>query len=169
MRPSRRAFAISAAASAFALSACGGSGLRIYRGPPVTSVVVNKGARRMYLLSHEEILKAYDVDLGFAPEGHKAFEGDGRTPEGTYLIDRRNPRSQFHLSVGISYPNAQDRALAEALGKRPGGDIFIHGEPNNEKPAKKRDWTAGCIAVKNEEIEEIYQMVQIGTVITLRA
>tara|TARA_R110002020_G_scaffold177331_1_gene370091 strand:- start:626 stop:1165 length:540 start_codon:yes stop_codon:yes gene_type:complete len=165
--PSRRAFGVAAAASALTLAACGGSGA--YRGPRVTSVVVNKSARRMYLLHYSDILTEYDVDLGFAPQGHKLHEGDGRTPEGTYLIDRRNPRSKFHLSVGISYPNAQDRALAAALGKRPGGDIFIHGEPNNEKPPKKRDWTAGCIAVTNKEIEEIYQMVQVGTVITLRA
>ena len=145
-----------------------------YSGPQVTSVVVNKGARRMYLLHHEEVLKEYKFGLGFAPVGDKKIRGDGKTPEGTYYIDRRNPNSAFHLSLGISYPNAADRAEAKALGKEPGGDIFIHGQPNlfaDRRKARKRgsDWTAGCIAVKNREIEEIYAMVQTGTTITLRA
>ncbi|MAY86241.1 L,D-transpeptidase family protein [Arenibacterium halophilum] len=152
------------------LAACGGSKFRSYNGPEVTSVVVNKGTGRMYLLHHTEILKEYDIYLGFAPAGPKQFEGDGKTPEGTYLIDRRNPNSAFHLSLGISYPNAQDMAFAESQGKRPGGDIFIHGQPNNDKKAgKKANWTAGCIAVKDREIEEIYAMVRNGTVITIRA
>ncbi|WP_233270388.1 L,D-transpeptidase family protein [Chachezhania sediminis] len=162
----RRAFGLTLGASALTVAAC--AKRPAYNGPPVTGIVVNKSARRIYLLNYDNVLKAYDVDLGFSPEGHKQFEGDGRTPEGTYQIDRRNPRSQFHLSVGISYPNDNDRALAFAAGKRPGGDIFIHGEPNNERP-KKRDWTAGCIAVKNDEIEEIYVMVPLGTSISLRA
>lgn len=144
-----------------------------YDGPPVTAIVINKGARRMYLLNDSKILRDYDVDLGFAPLGHKQFEGDGKTPEGTYLIDRRNPMSQFHLSLGISYPNAADRAYAAQRGKRPGGEIFIHGQPNNaegrERAARVKDWTAGCIAVSNEEIREIWAMVDNGTVIALRA
>ncbi|MAW08449.1 MAG: hypothetical protein CME61_09265 [Halobacteriovoraceae bacterium] len=143
-----------------------------YNGPPVTSIVVNKGARKLYLLNDATVLREYQVNLGFAPEGHKQIEGDGRTPEGTYLINRRNPRSQFHLSLGISYPNTADRATASALGKRPGGDIFIHGEPNSpddrRRAARVKDWTAGCIAVSNNEIEEIWSMVQDGTIITLR-
>ena len=126
----------------------------------------------MYLLHNEKVLREYEVELGFAPSGPKNKKGDGRTPEGTYLIDRRNPRSRYHLSLGISYPNTADRAKAEAAGVDPGGDIFIHGQPNLRtelKRAKKTpDWTAGCIAVKNEEIEEIYAMVNEGTVITLR-
>lgn len=163
----RRIFGVGALAS-LALAGCStGSKFRTYNGPEVTSVVVNKGQRRMYLLHNEEILKAYDFGLGFAPTGHKQFEGDGKTPEGTYLIDRRNPRSKYHLSVGISYPNSKDIANAIAAGRSPGGEIFIHGQPNNEK-AKGRDWTAGCIAVKNDEIEEIYAMVKDGTLITLR-
>ncbi|OWU82553.1 murein L,D-transpeptidase family protein [Phaeobacter sp. 22II1-1F12B] len=141
-----------------------------YNGPEVTSVVVNKSSGQMYLLHHTDILKAYDIDLGFAPAGPKQFEGDGKTPEGTYLIDKRNPNSKFHLSVGISYPNAEDIAFARSQGKSPGGDIFIHGEPNNNrKLAKRKNWTAGCIAVKNREIEQIYAMVRDGTVITIRA
>jgi murein L,D-transpeptidase YafK len=156
------------AVSAVALAACGDSKFRRYRGPEVTSIVVNKAARKMYLLHHDKVLKQYDFDLGFAPEGHKQFEGDGRTPEGTYIIDRRNPNSKFHLSIGISYPNQTDRAFAEAEGKSPGGDIFIHGQPNGRMAAKGRDWTYGCIAVTNDEIEEIYAMVKDGTVITIR-
>ena len=141
-----------------------------YNGPEVTSVVVNKSSGQMYLLHHTDILKAYDIDLGFAPAGPKQFEGDGKTPEGTYLIDKRNPNSKFHLSVGISYPNAEDIAFARSQGKSPGGDIFIHGEPNNNrKLATRKNWTAGCIAVKNREIEQIYAMVRDGTVITIRA
>jgi murein L,D-transpeptidase YafK len=158
------------AASTLLVGACGdSSGLFTYTGPEVTSIVVNKGARHMYLLHETEVLKDYRVDLGFAPVGHKAVRGDGRTPEGSYRIDRRNPKSDFYLSLGLSYPNAQDIALAKAMGKDPGGDIFIHGQPNRSKPKKKQDWTAGCIAVSNREIEEIYSMVRVGTTITLRA
>lgn len=163
----RRIFGFGALAS-LALAGCSTrSRFLTYNGPEVTSVVVNKGQRRLYLLNNEEILKSYDFDLGFTPNGHKQFEGDGKTPEGTYLIDRRNPRSKYHLSVGISYPNSRDIANAIAAGRRPGGEIFIHGQPNRQK-AKGRDWTAGCIAVKNDEIEEIYAMVKDGTLITLR-
>ena len=166
----RRSFALGLSAS-FGLAGCS-HGAPGYDGPVVTSIVVNKGARKMYLLNNEEILRSYRVDLGFAPAGHKRIEGDGRTPEGTYVIDRRNPYSNYHLSLGISYPNARDRAQARALGKRPGGDIFIHGQPNNNKDRRRaervEDWTAGCIAVKNAEMEEIYAMVRNGTVITLR-
>ena len=149
-----------------AASVAGCSKFETYNGPEVTRVVVNKGERRMYLLHHGDVLKSYDVGLGFAPAGHKNFEGDGRTPEGEYRIDRRNPNSQFHLSIGISYPNAEDRAYAAKHGKSPGGDIFIHGRPwKNRKGGQ--DWTAGCIAVTNREIQEIYAMVRNGTPITI--
>lgn len=120
----------------------------------------------MYLMHHDEILKKYKFDLGFAPEGDKKIEGDGKTPEGNYFIDRRNPNSKFHLSIGISYPNAQDRLEAAALGKSPGGDIFIHGRgPNVKNP--ENDWTWGCIAVTDREMEDIYAMVPNGTPITI--
>lgn len=136
-----------------------------YSGPPVTSVVVRKADRRLFLLNETRTLKDYGIQLGFSPEGHKRFEGDGKTPEGLYWIDRRNPRSQFHLSLGISYPNEEDRAYARARGRSPGGDIFIHGTPRRHRRSK--DWTAGCIAVLNNEIEEIYAMVRDGTPILL--
>ncbi len=154
------------ALSAAVLAGCS-SKFQTYRGPAVTSVVVNKTARKMYLLHNEEILEDYKVDLGFAPAGPKRVRGDGKTPEGTYFIDRKNPNSDFHLSVGISYPNARDRANAAKLGKQPGGDIFIHGQPNLTR-AKGRDWTAGCISVKDKEMREIYAMLRIGTPITIR-
>lgn len=153
-------------AAAMGLGACSQSKFRTYTGPDVTYVVVNKDARRMYLLNNQRVLKDYDIDLGFAPIGDKFFEGDGRTPEGTYLIDRRNPNSKFHLSLGISYPNARDRAEAAALGKPPGGDIFIHGESSPFK-RKREDWTWGCIAVTNREMEDVYAMVRNGTPIQI--
>ena len=159
---------IASALSAGALAGCSnGTRPYYYTGPEVTSIVVNKSARRMYLMHNEEILKDYDVELGFAPVGDKKVRGDGKTPEGTYLIDRRNPRSSFYLSLGISYPNAQDRAEAAALGQDPGGDIFIHGQPNLVR-AKGPDWTAGCISVKDKEMRDVYSMVAIGTLITIR-
>ena len=132
-----------------------------YAGPEVTGVLVYKGAREMYLLNGNEILESYPFELGFAPDGHKRVEGDGRTPEGQYWIDRRNPQSNFHLSLGISYPNARDRAAAAALGLPPGGEIFIHGTPSNV--IGMVDWTVGCIAVTNSEMEQIYAMVKNGT------
>lgn len=156
------------AALVFGPAACSkrGPAFLAYHGPEVTHVVVQKSVRKMYLLHHDEILKEYDVGLGFNPDGHKLVEGDGRTPEGTYLIDRRNPRSEFHLSVGISYPNEVDVARALENGSSPGGDIFIHGKPRKYRNAPQ-DWTAGCIAVTNREIEQVYAMVQDGTPITI--
>ena len=111
-------------------------------------------------------MTGYNIHLGFAPEGHKQFEGDGKTPEGLYRIDRRNPNSDFHLSLGISYPNVKDFAAAKAQGKSPGGDIFIHGQKSRFRKDKP-DWTWGCIAVTNDEIEEIYAMVKNDTLIKI--
>ncbi|WP_299045074.1 L,D-transpeptidase family protein [uncultured Tateyamaria sp.] len=165
----KRRHLVMGGAAAVGLGACSSSSkFKTYNGPEVTYVVVNKEARRMYLLHNDKVLKDYDIDLGFAPIGDKFFEGDGRTPEGNYIIDRRNPNSQFYLSLGISYPNARDRAEAAALGKPPGGDIFIHG---NSSPLKRRreDWTWGCIAVTNTEMEDVYAMVRNGTPIQINA
>ncbi|MDO6727068.1 L,D-transpeptidase family protein [Cognatishimia sp. 1_MG-2023] len=148
------------------LSACSDSKFETYRGPEVTRVLVYKEQRKMYLMHGTKALKQYDVGLGFGPVGHKVREGDGRTPEGEYTIDRRNPNSQFHLSIGISYPNAADRAYAASKGFSPGGDIFIHGRPSKYNNGG-RDWTAGCIAVTNKEVQEIYAMVKNGTPITI--
>ena len=155
-------------AALMSVGACADSRFKRYTGPEVTFVVVNKGDRRMHLLHNDKVLESYDIQLGFDPVGHKQFEGDGKTPEGLYRIDRRNPNSDFHLSLGISYPNVKDVAFASAEGKSAGGDIFIHGQENGKKPGSG-DWTWGCIAVKNKEIEDIYAMVQNGTLIQLNA
>lgn len=143
------------------LSGCGDTKFRKYRGPEVTQIQVHKADRRMYLLHNDKVLKAYDIALGFAPEGHKQFEGDGKTPEGAYTISHKNPNSRFHLSLRIDYPNANDIAYAKAHGKQPGGDIFIHGGPT--RPVSRRDWTEGCIALTDREIEVVYSMVNPGT------
>ena len=139
---------------------------KTYNGPEVTRVLIFKEQRKLYLMHGEQALKVYDMELGFAPTGHKAFEGDGRTPEGEYMIDRRNPNSAFYLSIGISYPNAADRAAARMLGKSPGGDIFIHGGRRPGDP-KRADWTAGCISVSNKQMRDIYAMVNDGTPISI--
>jgi len=149
------------------LSSCSQSKFRSYHGPEVTRVVVYKESRKMFLYHHGRVLARHRIDLGFAPSGDKNFEGDGRTPEGRYLINRRNPNSNFHLSLGISYPNATDIAAAREAGKSPGGDIFIHGNVNPLKNRRGSDWTAGCISVSNREIEKIYAMVRNGTVIDI--
>ena len=137
------------------------SRFRIYSGPPVTRVQVFKAQRVLQLLHGNSLLKQYDMEMGFAPVGHKQVSGDGRTPEGAYRIDRRNPNSRYHLSIGISYPNSRDIAVAQSMGMKPGGDIFIHGTP--KEYVGEPDWTWGCIAVTNDEIEEIYAMVKDGT------
>lgn len=158
-----RRFAIFAAVSAL-LTACGRqlpSKFRSYDGPDVTRVQVFKGERKLQLLNGNQLLKEYDMQMGFAPQGHKVFEGDGKTPEGAYRIDRRNANSRYHLSLGISYPNSEDIARASSMGKSPGGDIFVHGTPSNY--IGQKDWTWGCIAISNDEIEEMYAMVKDGT------
>jgi murein L,D-transpeptidase YafK len=146
------------------LSGCG-SKFRRYNGPEVTQVQVHKSDRKMYLFHHDQVLKSYDIALGFAPNGHKQFEGDGKTPEGLYYISHKNPDSNYHLSLRISYPNEVDVAFAEAEGKEPGGDIFIHGGPNTR--ISQRDWTWGCVSVSDREMEVIYSMVNPGTPIYL--
>ncbi len=144
--------------------------------PPLTeqadTVLVAKSARRMVLLKDGRILREYAVSLGREPLGHKQQEGDGRTPEGRYRIDGHNPRSKFHLSLHISYPAAADTASAAARGVPPGGDIMIPGLPNGlgwlGSPHLRRDWTQGCIAVTDDEIEDIWRAVADGTVVEIR-
>lgn len=161
---SRRA--LLAGLGAFTLAGCAADPKFLrYKGPQVTRIQVFKGKRQMQLLHNQTLIKAYAFDLGFAPTGHKAFEGDGRTPEGTYLINRKNPNSRYHLSIGISYPDADDVAYARKNGVSPGGDIFIHGTPNMF--SAETDWTWGCIAVTDAEMEEIYAMVDVGTIISI--
>lgn len=152
-----------ALAVALVLSGCGQSKFRSYDGPEVTQIQIHKERRKMYLLHERTLLKAYDIGLGFAPIGDKQTEGDGRTPEGAYWIDRRNPNSSYHLSLGISYPDPYDVAEAALLGQEPGGDIFIHGRGKLWKRSMPDDWTWGCIAVTDREMEDIYAMVGDGT------
>lgn len=144
-----------------ALAACSSSKFKTYHGPEVTEVQVYKSARRMALLHEGRVLKLYDIGLGFTPTGHKQFEGDGKTPEGAYFINAKNPNSNYHLSLMISYPNVADRDHAKLFDKSPGGEIFIHGGPR--RPVRRRDWTDGCVAVTDKEIERIYAMVKVGT------
>jgi len=155
-----------AGVSVVGLTACAPPGPTRF---PTDHVFILKEQRRLYLINKRFPVAEYQIDLGFDPLGHKQAEGDGRTPEGIYWVDRKNPRSSFHLSVGINYPNAQDIAKAEAMGVDPGGDIFIHGRPNGARDEGDPDWTAGCIAVTNAEIEQIFVSVALGTPVTIRA
>jgi lipoprotein-anchoring transpeptidase ErfK/SrfK len=131
------------------------------------SIVVEKSLRRLTVFTAGLPLRTYDVSLGRAPDGPKVQVGDFRTPEGLYFIDARNPQSQFHRGLHVSYPNAQDLARARATGVSTGGDIMIHGLPNGQGQigVKHRafDWTSGCVAVTNEEIEELWDSVPLGT------
>lgn len=143
------------------LAGCG-SKFRSYNGPEVTQLLVKKSERKMYLLHGNEVLEEYKIALGGNPVGPKQVEGDHKTPEGLYHIDRRNPNSAYHLSLGISYPNDQDRANAKAMNLQPGGDIFIHGRAKANR-GRGKDWTAGCVAVKDGQMEKVYSMVKVGT------
>jgi len=135
-------------------------------------VVIVKSERTMTLLRLGKVLKTYKVALGHQPRGRKVQAGDNRTPEGEYTIDLRNAHSQFHLSLRISYPNPADRERAKKLGVDPGGAIMIHGLPAAYAwlgPAHRQtDWTLGCIAVTNPEIEEIWKMVPLGTRVEIK-
>lgn len=135
-------------------------------------VLIDKSERQLILLRGERPLKTYQVALGSAPKGHKRFEGDQRTPEGVYAIDFRNADSGFHRALRISYPNEADRVRALEAGVDPGGQIMIHGLKNGQGWLGRRhlggDWTDGCIAVTNEEIEEIWSLVDLGTPVEIR-
>ena len=136
----------------------------------VDRIVIEKGKRTMAVYRDGEILKRYAIGLGFEPVGDKVQQGDGKTPEGIFRIDRRNDKSSFHLSLGINYPRPEDRAEAAALGVSPGGDIFIHGQPNRlpDNMMIPGDWTEGCVAVTNAEIEELFRYTPMGTEVEIR-
>lgn len=139
--------------------------------PKADLVLVDKSERKMWLINQGQKYREYDISLGDNPSGHKEQEGDERTPEGRYTIDYRNPQSSYHLSLHINYPRDKDRESAYSKGLNPGGDIFIHGLPNRLRNSnvdmKGFDWTNGCIAVNNQEIEEIWNLVADGTPIDI--
>jgi len=134
-------------------------------------VILKKSSRKLYLMKEGKILRQYNVGLGGNPKGHKQQEGDSRTPEGRYILDWRNPESLYHLSLHVSYPSEEDNQRAKKRGVSAGSNIMIHGQPNEQgwaaKLIQKRDWTEGCIAVKNAEIEEIWKMVGENTPIDI--
>lgn len=132
---------------------------------PVERILIEKSARRMTVWQRDGAPREFKIALGFAPDGTKVKQGDGKTPEGLFKVDRLNDRSKFHLSLGLNYPRPQDRAAARKLGVSPGGDIMIHGQPNQlpDTMRVKGDWTAGCVAVTNPEIREVFAHTAIGT------
>ncbi len=136
--------------------------------PSADKIKVIKSIRKLIVQRDGQIVRQYDIDLGASPVGRKEREGDGKTPEGGYVISGRNPKSRYFLSLRISYPNGEDRRKAETAGVSPGGDIMIHGLKNSlfligfRKPLKK-DWTQGCIAVSNKDMAEIWSFTADGT------
>ncbi len=134
-------------------------------------VVVHKSERRMLLMRDGKVIATYRIALGLDPSGHKEREGDFRTPEGSYLLTRRNAHSDFFLSIQISYPNEQDVARARQRGVQPGGAIMIHGLPNRPRHSpeyyEKRDWTDGCIAVSNSDMVELWLLTAPNTPIEI--
>jgi murein L,D-transpeptidase YafK len=172
-RPAAPTAAILLAAGLLAL---GGCATRPPEPPPLVSadqVVVKKSEHKMQLLKAGHVVREYRVNLGDNPQGHKQQQGDERTPEGEYVLDWRNPRSLYYKSIHVSYPNAEDRFAAQARGVDPGGMVMIHGRPNYIDSPRilaeydNRDWTNGCIAVKNAEMDEIWTAVRDGTPIRI--
>ena len=156
-----------------ALLLCGiGSGHAAEKPLRADRVLVFKKGRTLELLNGGKVIKTYKVALGGDPVGPKTRQGDHKTPEGHYILDSRNAHSQFHKSIHISYPNAHDRAAARRLRVSAGGDVFVHGLPNGYGRVgaahRLKDWTDGCIAVTDEEIEEIWKVVADGTPIEIR-
>ncbi len=139
--------------------------------PMIDSLAIHKEERELMVFSHHQLARTYHVSLGPFPLGPKECEGDGKTPEGNYFINAKNPASIYHKNLGVSYPNSEDADRARALGKRPGGDIKIHGLPLGCEGYKQKylakDWTAGCIALTNKEIDELYERVKVGAPVVI--
>jgi murein L,D-transpeptidase YafK len=135
-------------------------------------VIVVKSQRTLSLLSHGKVLRTYKAALGGAPIGAKEQQGDHKTPEGHYILDRRNAKSRYYKSIHVSYPNEQDKQRASQSGVSAGGDIMIHGLPNGfgwlGATHRTLDWTDGCVAVTNAEMDEIWELVPDGTPIDIR-
>ncbi len=139
--------------------------------PPDVDLIVVEKARHSLILYHQgQAIKRYWIALGPNPLGHKRQQGDGRTPEGRYTIDARRPQSRFYKALHISYPNAVDRRTAKARGVQPGGDILIHGQPNDSEDlgVQSSAWTDGCIGLLNRDMDELWQVVAVGTPIEIR-
>lgn len=136
---------------------------------PVDRVLIQKGDRELFLVRDGWPVRMYPVALGFAPEGDKERQGDGRTPEGTFRVDRRNDRSAFYLSLGLDYPHAEDRERAAKAGHSPGGDIFIHGQPPGTPAGTwyAVDWTRGCIAIADAHMDVLWAHVPLGTEVVI--
>ena len=134
-------------------------------------LLIDKSDRRLWVYQDGKVIRSYSgLQYGDQPVGHKRFQGDERTPEGRYTISYGNPQSSYYLSLHIDYPNAQDRAYARSRGRSPGGLIFLHGQPNG-LPYEQRipgDWTDGCIAVTDAQIEVLWQRVPVGTPVDIR-
>lgn len=141
-------------------------------GPIVDKVLVEKSANKMYLLDGRNVIRTYDISLGQNPIGHKIKEGDMRTPEGEYLLIYKNNKSKFYRSITVSYPDEEDIARAMRRGVNPGGDIVIHGFPNElgnvTGPFEPQNWTEGCIAVRNHEMDEMFNLIPLNTPIEIR-
>ena len=141
-------------------------------GVGVDHIIVYKQSRNLVLLSGGKEVRSYKIALGSQPVGPKTRQGDHRTPEGSYVLDSRNPNSHFYKAVHISYPNSKDTAAAKKSGVSPGGEIMLHGLPKQYAWVGKahvlHDWTDGCIAVTNEEMDEIWKLVRVGTPIDIK-
>lgn len=137
---------------------------------PLDLILIEKSARRLTLIQNGRPLRIWPIALGFSPTGDKSREGDGRTPEGSFTINRRNDHSSYHLSLGLDYPHEGDITAAAAAGTSPGGDIMIHGQPNSlpETLIVNGDWTAGCIALTNAQMRAIWDHAPIGTRVEIR-
>lgn len=138
----------------------------------IDKLVVYKSKRQLLAYSNGSLIKTYKIALGGQPVGHKEFEGDKKTPEGIYTINDKNPHSGYHKNLGVSYPNQEDIANAKRLGKPAGGDIKLHGLRNKtgyiSKLHRWKDWTLGCIALTDSEIDELYNAVKVGTSIEIK-
>lgn len=145
---------------------------KLPKGKIIDKIEVYKSKRKMLVYSEGKLLKTYKISLGKKPIGHKEVEGDFKTPEGIYEINAKNPNSGYHKNLGVSYPNEKDIEHAKSLGKSPGGHIKIHGIRNGSgfisKFQRWKDWTAGCIAVTDEEVDELYESVKIGAKIIIK-
>lgn len=135
----------------------------------IDHILIEKSARQLTATLNGAVVMRAEIALGFAPEGDKHQQGDGKTPEGLFTVNRRNPQSAYRLSLGIDYPQAEDVERARIAGIDPGGDIFIHGQPNGVTDfTLPGDWTAGCIALSNPEIERLWSLTANGTPVEIR-